>query len=187
MEKGKTRLGNSYWDNTGYYQDIYDRLYDNLVPSNGDADTIHGELIRCIGRLYYDFCNNGNINAVDTEYENEEYPCYSCNGDGETEDEEYNDETEEYETTTITCDDCGGDGELSEETQGDPFITEYYQNMIDFLSEHIDDTRVVDGLEKYMLENHGFYKYDNESMNIYDKVSDEVIWACLNTENRENV
>ena len=60
MEKGKTRLGNSYWDNTGYYQDIYDRLYDNLVPSNGDADTIHGELIRCIGRLYYDFCNNGN-------------------------------------------------------------------------------------------------------------------------------
>ena len=29
MEKGKTRLGNSYWNNTGYYQDIYDRLYDN--------------------------------------------------------------------------------------------------------------------------------------------------------------
>ena len=59
--------------------------------------------------------------------------------------------------------------------------------MIDFLSEHIDDASVVDGLEKYMLENHGFYKYDNESMNIYDKVADEVIWACLNTENRENV
>ena len=45
--------------------------------------------------LYYDYCNNGNINAVDTEWENEEYPCYSCNGEGETEDEEYNDDTEE--------------------------------------------------------------------------------------------
>ena len=39
------------------------------------------------------------LNAVDTEWENEEYPCYSCDGEGETEDEEYNDDTEEYETT----------------------------------------------------------------------------------------
>ena len=187
MEKGKTRLGNSYWGNTGYYQDIYDRLYDNLVPSSDDADTIHGELIRCIGRLYYDYCNNGNINSVDTEWENDEYPCYSCGGDGETEDEEYNDETEEYETTMITCDDCGGDGEMSEEVQGEPFITDFYKDMIDFLSLHLDNSKVVDDLESYMLENHGFYKYDNESMNIYDKVADEVVWTCLNTENEKNV
>ena len=87
----------------------------------------------------------------------------------------------------VTCDDCGGDGEMSEEVQGEPFITDFYKDMMDFLSLHLDNSKVIDDLESYMLENHGFYKYDNESMNIYDKVADEVVWTCLNTENEKNV
>lgn len=183
MERGHTKLGNSYWNETGYYQDDYDLLWNNLVPSSGEADTLHGELIRAIGRLYYDYCNNGNINAVDAEWENDYYPCYNCGGEGEMEDEEYNDDTEEYETTMVTCDECGGEGERVEEIQGEPFITDYYKEMIDLLSLHLDNSKLVDRLESYMLENFGFYKYDNESMNIYDKVVDEVIYTILTTEN----
>ena len=102
------------------------------------------------------FPKNGNINAVDAEYENDYYPCYNCGGDGEIEDEEYNDETDEYETTMVTCDECGGEGEIAEEVQGEPFITDFYKEMMDFLSLHLDDSKLIDRLESYMLENHGF-------------------------------
>ena len=66
MESMKiTELGNSYWNETGAYQNAYQQLYDKLVPSSGNAKTLNGELIRAISRLFYEYCNNGNCNAVD--------------------------------------------------------------------------------------------------------------------------
>lgn len=56
-----------YWDGKGEYQDEYNRLWDKLVPGSGSAETSHGELLRIISRIYYDWYNNGfaNIDNLD--------------------------------------------------------------------------------------------------------------------------
>lgn len=63
MEKQTTPIGKNYWRGNGIYQTEYDELYDKLVPSSGEAPTVHGELIRGISRLTYDYYNNGNCNV----------------------------------------------------------------------------------------------------------------------------
>ena len=65
-----TELGKSYWNANGAYQAEYDKLYNELVPASGSAETLKGELIRAISRLVYEHCNNGNCNAreVDNPY-----------------------------------------------------------------------------------------------------------------------
>lgn len=68
----------SYWDEKGKYQEEYDRLYQELVPDQGPAETVKGELIRSVSRLYHEAYNNGNINALDCDYDyetDEEYDC----------------------------------------------------------------------------------------------------------------
>ena len=45
----------------GWWQE-YQRLWDELVPPRGQASTIQGELIRCIGRLTDEAYHNGNQN-----------------------------------------------------------------------------------------------------------------------------
>jgi hypothetical protein len=55
---------NSYWNGTGAYQKEYKELYFKLVPKQGSAATLNGELIRAISRLTYEFYNNGNANAL---------------------------------------------------------------------------------------------------------------------------
>ena len=44
MQKKETPLGQSYWWHNGVYQSNYDSLYDQLVPAQGYAPTIHGEM-----------------------------------------------------------------------------------------------------------------------------------------------
>jgi hypothetical protein len=61
----------SYWDERGKYQEEYKKLYDELVPDQGAAETVKGELLRAVSRLYYEAFNNGNGNAV-IEHWNEE-------------------------------------------------------------------------------------------------------------------
>ena len=60
---------NHYWDSKGINQQVFDRLIDELMPAEGEAKTLHGELIRSANRLYHEYCNNGNINAVNYIYD----------------------------------------------------------------------------------------------------------------------
>ena len=60
-----------YWNGDHDRQSEYDQLYKELVPAEGKAETVNGELIRCISRLTYEYCNNGNLNAVDVDDEYE--------------------------------------------------------------------------------------------------------------------
>ena len=53
-----------YWNNKGKYSKEFDQLWEELVPSEGEAESKKGELVRCLGRLHYEFYNNGNCNAV---------------------------------------------------------------------------------------------------------------------------
>ena len=83
IEKKQTPKGQSYWNETGAYNTEYDILYKQLVPAMGEADTVNGELLRASSRLYYEYFNNGNMNACDVKYydwdEDEEDAEYTFN------------------------------------------------------------------------------------------------------------
>lgn len=49
----------TYWNNSGALQNSYNRLWKSLVPPEGQADTLHGELLRDVSKLYHDLYNNG--------------------------------------------------------------------------------------------------------------------------------
>lgn len=180
-----TPKGQSYWNSTGIYQKEYNILT-KLVPDMGEANTMHGEMIRCVGRLYHDFCNNGNCNAIDHTVETETHDCSECNGSGEV--EERNDET--GETEMVSCGDCCGSGEYEEDVDGEAFINPFFKKMIDFLRQKVSDKTVIDNLEAFMLDNskgYSQYKFDDEEMNVYDLLADEVIYICLTTENESRI
>jgi hypothetical protein len=46
----------------------HERLWREFVPTSGQADTVQGELIRCIGKLTDEAYRNGNLNW-DDEFE----------------------------------------------------------------------------------------------------------------------
>ena len=180
IEKKETPLGKSYWGQNGVYQTYYDSLYDQLVPAKGYAPTIHGEMIRSVSRLFYDFCNNGNCNAVDTKTEE----CYQCGGCGYEEHYDVIDEDGEEECRTEDCHWCDGSGE----DEGESFVTEYYQEMLDFLNEFLNDNKCVGSLEDFMIKGAGYsrYKFDDAEMDVYNKVVDAVMYQVLTTENKPN-
>lgn len=60
-------MSKTYWNNEGKYQADYDRLWAKLVPDSGRAETMRGELLRAISRIYYDRFNNGFGNGPHTE------------------------------------------------------------------------------------------------------------------------
>ena len=37
----------------------FERIFEELVPTEGKSDTVAGEMVRAAGRLRYDFYNNG--------------------------------------------------------------------------------------------------------------------------------
>ena len=168
MTKKECALNQHYWNNEGVYQADSERLYSELVPQSGNAPTIHGELIRCVHRLYYEFCNNGNCNALERVAED----CSNCCGSG------YEDDDETY------CEWC--DGNCTEETGVE--IDSYYEDMIDFLKMFMQDKEVIFHLEDWMLENYsgGRYSFSDEQMSKYDKVVDAVVFQCLTTDNKPN-
>ena len=51
-------MSNTYWNSNGKFQTQYQELYSNLVPDSGKCDTLEGELIRSLCKVYYDFYNN---------------------------------------------------------------------------------------------------------------------------------
>ena len=51
----------NYWNRNGKHQDEYDKLYDELVPDSGNADTLEGELLRASSKLYYRYFNDGDM------------------------------------------------------------------------------------------------------------------------------
>lgn len=57
----------SYWNHHGAYQEQYEILTAKMVPFRGASSSVHGELLRGVGRLFYEYCNNGNCNALTEE------------------------------------------------------------------------------------------------------------------------
>lgn len=185
IEKRVTEIGKSYWNNNGAYQTELDELYKKLVPDMGEANTVHGEMIRAISRLFYEFGNNGNCNIIDIQKttETDSYTCNECNGDGEIQSNDKDDESE-------TCDNCSGSGQIEEdyEVDGDIEISEYYQKMIDVLLDNLKNKKVISDLLEFLMDkSRGYsnYKFDNYEMTVYNNLCDEVMYQVLTTENSE--
>lgn len=156
-----TPIGQSYWNNNGIYQQDLDRL-NELIPASGEADTLHGEMIRAINRLYYEYCNNGNINAKNMVSIKDECEC--C-GSGYL--------TEEYE-------ECGG---------VDKFFQSLLDYLSVNLKTLIDTAKVdamiemVENIITVVDYNDHDTAFDDCNMHRYDTLVDHVVWFCLNTEN----
>lgn len=173
MERKTTELGKSYWNETGAYQEEYSNLWNDLVPSSGSADTIHGELIRAAGRLFYEYCNNGNCNALDSTYRS----CGHCGGDGEELDG-YEDDGEEIYGTCSWCDGTGED-------EGDVYVTSMYHGFIDLIEDNVPDAPTQE-LRDFLLDpslGYSSYKFTDEEMKVYNDLVDSVIYHILTTEN----
>lgn len=58
-----------FWGGTHPLQSLQEQLHKNLVPTHDSAPTPHGELLRCLTKIYYDVYNNGfcNADALDAE------------------------------------------------------------------------------------------------------------------------
>ena len=196
MKKKKTPKGKSYWNNNGAYQEEYDALYEKLVPAQGEANSVHGEMIRSISRLFYDFCNNGNGNAIEvpTSWQDCEYcdgsgyeeaeECYDCDGNGYDDEGDDCDYCEDGELEPEDCHYCGG--ACGEDWSEDPVITPYYESMLYYLERHMDDTSSLDTLREFMLDpskGYNNYTFNHDEMKVYNDVCDEVIYQILTTEN----
>jgi hypothetical protein len=209
MEKKITESGKSYWNNNGAYQTEYDKLYEDLVPSRGEADTVHGEMIRSVSRLFYDFCNNGNCNVI--EIQNDSCPdcfgsgyeepeeCTYCDGSG-TEEVDYGEYEEDGEVVEEICNNCGGSGEEEPmdcstcggdcTVNGDIEINGYYQDMINFLKRHLNNTDVVENLVEFLERDdlgYGTYTFNDNEMKVYNNLVDVVVHQILTTENQKRV
>jgi hypothetical protein len=176
MEKRNTPAGQSYWNNNGAYQEEHDRLWAELVPASGSCGTIHGELIRAVARLFYEFCNNGNCNAIDVEMGR----CPHCGGDGQV-DTGYDEDEEE--DTYEDCSWCDGSGEV----EGDTIITPFYGSFLDLIEDNVPDAPVQEVRDFMEDSSRGYsrYKFDDTEMGIYNALTDSVIHHILTTENSE--
>lgn len=56
-------ITNNYWNHTGKYQKEYDAAWEALIPNQGEAEDGLPEALRSIARIYYDYYNNGFMNA----------------------------------------------------------------------------------------------------------------------------
>jgi len=178
LERKHTPKGGNYWGETGIYWNEYSKLWDELVPQSGQAETIVGEMIRCISRLQYDYYNNGNCNVQEVNSYYEYETCSTCDGDGEVED----DWDEDGNPIAEMCGECCGSGEIQEEYDGNPTINDYYQDMIDFLHEHTEDKSKIDNLVEFLTDgsnSYSNYSFTDNEESVYVELMDEVMYSVL--------
>jgi hypothetical protein len=170
MERKVTPLGKSYWNETGAYHKEQHELYVKLVPVEGKADTVHGEMLRAINRFYYDYCNNGNGNVCQEVTET----CSRCYGSGE--EDSYAEDDEQADD----CQECYGEGKIYRPNE----MNEYFQEMFDFLEANLPkvDLPLLKAMEKFALM--GYATFSDEDKDIYNKVMDAVVHFILTTENK---
>lgn len=52
----------TYWASNGTYTKEYEALYEQHVPMMGKCETLAGEVLRAVSKIYYDAFNNGFCN-----------------------------------------------------------------------------------------------------------------------------
>lgn len=167
----------SYWDGNHPLAKDYQRMWDQYVPARGEADTPHGEAIRCAGRLQHEYFNNGNYNAV--EYERE--TCATCDGDGYV----IEDWEAEEEVSQICCE-CDGTGHYSQVLVLDSYYEEMINHLRDVLPLHHP---LIDEVVKLVIDpqlNYN-YTYTQVEANVYNRLTTQVVkWVKEVETNNQN-
>lgn len=165
-----TDTGHSYWNGTGSYQEKYNTFRTSLIPSEGKAKSLEGEVLRAASNLYYDLYNNGNANACDIIEMRK--PCSTCHGEGYV-DFEYDDDEEGRRTYTDVCPDCGGIGEIIDQRGK---VTEEYSKYFDTIRDVLDGFCEIDSLVTDIYD--AIYEMrDNKDLQaMYNKMIDIVIY-----------
>jgi hypothetical protein len=158
----------SYWNqNTELYPE-YEKLWEANVPDCGESPTIDGESIRVIGRLYYEWCNNGNCNAIEQEY----MDCPECDGSGW-------EEGEEEETDCYYCDGyC--------RVEGERFISEYYDEMLDHIKSHVPNSSEEVKAVRELILTKNEYNFDQKECDVYNALSDKVVKHVMSKKENYN-
>lgn len=175
METKRTELTKHYWNNEGVYDKEFTQMTETLMKATGRGDNLRAEVVRAANRLYYEYCNNGNCNAVNIEYGDEvEVTCSCCSGCGYFGDDE-ND----------ICDECGGSGVVYEEGESECSVSEYYDNFISLIIEALNDRESSNAMEDIRSfieqtggEAQGDWYFNDSNMHMYDLMIDLVYeWA----------
>jgi hypothetical protein len=151
----------SYRDGNHPLQEVYDRLWDTLVPEEGRASTPYGEALRCVSQLSYDYYNNGNCNAA----ENPRLSCDECDGWGFV---------EGYDGDDQECWGCGGDGEY----YGKLKVRDDYEEMLSFIEDNVPSSEKLVRKMRDLICDPSFnykYKYTQEEMDVYNALTTRIV------------
>lgn len=174
----------SFWNQNHPHSGRWVELEDALVPDSGAAKTLHGELVRCIDRFYYDYNNNGNINVLEREdVECEDcfsgyVDCDACNGTGRVEPDGF--EGEDDDGLDNTCQSCDGEGNVqcsycddgvaSYTWKFDSWYEEWMNTLIKYVGRSAED------LKMFILKSEpSQYLYNQMEMDIYHRVFIDVL------------
>lgn len=171
-----SRASQHYWNGNGGNEQELQRLTEKFVPASGRAENLVGEVIRAVNRLYYEFCNNGNCNAMDCyTIPGEWVECSRCSGSGYV--EEYDEDSE--------CCDCGGEGGYYEDDEEEYTLNGFYGNFINLIREYFTSKNCAEGVRainelEAIVEN--MCDTTDANMSVYDRVTDYAVWLVLNDE-----
>lgn len=173
-----------YWNSEGAQQKEMDRLTEKFMPAQGCAENFTGEVVRAINRLYYEFCNNGNCNALDCEtIPGDWVECTHCDGIGYVE-EEWDDGT----FSTAECSVCGGEGGYYEEDEFEYSLNKFFGNFLNLIRHYCKSKNCWEGVEavdevQNIIENRA--NPIDVHISAYDRMVDYVVWLVLNDEDSE--
>lgn len=177
IERKTTKCGCNYFNGEGAYQEEYERLWDELVPMSGMASTLNGELIRAAGRLNYEFFNNGNLNACEQHYHDEDEICCGCRGTGVIEDED-----EDGNIIEVDCPECGGCGHFVEEVEDDCTLAPMYGAFLNLIEECVPNAdHEVEMVRDIILSNlySSPVQFSERNENAYSRLMDVVMFHVL--------
>lgn len=171
-----SRASQHYWNGNGGNEQELQRLTEKFIPASGRAENLVGEVIRAVNRLYYEFCNNGNCNAMDSHtIPGEWVECSRCSGSGYVEDDDEDSE----------CCDCGEEGGYYEDDDEEYTLNEFYGNFIKLIHEYFTSKNCAEGIKainelEAIVEN--MRDTTDANMSVYDRVTDYAVWLVLNDE-----
>lgn len=171
-----------YWNSNGGNEEEMKRLTEKFMPASGRAENLVGEVIRAVNRLYYEFCNNGNGNAMDCHVISGDWvECRACSGSGTV--EEYDEDSDEW--ISSECCDCEGVGGYYEDDEEEYELNSFYGNFIELIRQYfsekgcVEGGKAIDQLESIVTS---MGDTSDANMSIYDRVTDYAVWLVSNDE-----
>ncbi len=111
------------------------------------------------------------MDEIEFDEDGEPEACYDCDGSG---------------VHTNDCSYCGGNCTVD----GDVEINDYYQEMLDFLKRHLNNTDVVENLVEFLERDdlgYGTYTFGDDEMKVYNDLVDAVVYQIITTPNQKRI